>query len=128
MRPIPLARLLLLALSVALCLASCSTTGKAPPSHPPQQVVQTQLVEVPRQQLVRLDPRLLEAPALAPAPAPAVPPGPDCNRPAGCYSEPQLAAMLDAALDWGSRAVDNLRAIGHAIDAAITPTQPEHPR
>ena len=102
-------------LCAALFLAACSTSGKPRDTGI---AIQTQLIDRAHQQLVPIRSTLTEIPTLAPAPAPAVPPGPDCNRALGCYSNSQLEALLSSALDWGGKATDNLRAIRQAGEEA----------
>lgn len=77
------------------------------------------MVEAAKRQLVPISATLTEVPQLAPLPVPAIrynPPA--CTRMQGCYSNEQLDAALTAALDWGGRSADNLRAIRAAGEAA----------
>lgn len=128
MKLTPRAPLGALALCVALSLTACSTTGPAPkPPLPPKVVVKPKIVEAPKRQLVPIERTLTETPKLAPAPAPAIAPGEECGRPKGCYSNRQLEAMLQAALDWGAQAVDNLRSIRKASDEATSPSTKDPP-
>ena len=105
-------------LCAALSLAACSTNGK-PPDTPAETTV---LVEKPVQQLVGIPPWMTNVSPLPFPPLPAVPYGPDCQRPAGCYSNRQLEGLLSSALTWGGDSADKLRAIRQASDQATQPT------
>lgn len=76
-------------------------------------------MEAAKRQLVPISATLTEVPVLAALPVPAVrynPPA--CTRLQGCYSTEQFDAALSAALDWGARSADNLRAIRAAGESA----------
>ena len=90
--------------------------------------MEAKVVEAAREQLVPISSTLTEVPELAALPPPAVSYGADgCDRALGCYSTRQLEAALGAALDWGQRSADNLRAIRRAGEAAIA-TNNEPPK
>lgn len=78
-------------------------------------------MEVPRRQLVRVSGELTAVPALPDAPVPAVPFGPACERKAGCYSNRQLEAMLNAATGWGMKMADSLHTIRGLMSEALNP-------
>lgn len=120
MRLIHLALLGALHLSVAASLAGCSTSGEVRKN--PDVVVQTQVVEVPRRQLVRVSGEMTSVPRLAPAPRPAVTPATDpaCDRPTGCFSGRQLESMLTTALAWGQGMADQLEAIRRLMQDTLT--------
>lgn len=105
---------------MALSLAACKTNGGQQ-----QVVVDPQIVEVPRRQLVQVSGELTAVPALRSAPAPAIPAGPNCTRAAGCYSNRQLEAMLTQALDWGGRMADQLGTIRRLMQQALQPSTTE---
>lgn len=121
MRPMRLALLGAISLFALPFLTSCASNGTTPAL-----VTETQLVEAQVLQLTPIEPRLLVIPALAPAPTPAIPSGPNCKRPAGCYSNRQLEAMLAQALSAYQGAADNLHAIDQAQKAAKA-TNPKPP-
>lgn len=110
------ARLGALALCAALSATACSSSGKTQPDPP---LVESRIVEAAREQLVPISATLTDVPELPPLPPPAVSYGTDgCDRALGCYSSRQLESALGAALDWGQRSADNLRAIRRAGEAA----------
>lgn len=119
MRTMRHALLGVLALCVGVSLTACSTNGSAR-ADPIEPAVKTVLVETPVLQLVPIDRTLTDVQILAPAPTPAWAFGTEgCDRPAGCFSNRQLEAMLSDALAWGSGSADNLRSIRLASDQAV---------
>ncbi len=116
MQPIRLAALGAMLLCAVLSATACSTSGK-----PREVAYEQKVVEAAKQQLVPISSTLTEIPALQPPPTPSVPYGPNCSRPTGCYSNQQLESLLSAALDWGGKLTDNLRAIRRAGELALKP-------
>ena len=113
-----------LALCVAASLTACGSSGKA--REDPPAPVKTVLVETPVLQLVKIDRTLTDVPNLAPAPVPGWAFGTEgCDRPAGCFTNRQLEAMLSEALAWGNASADNLRAIRRASDESTKPAAPQ---
>lgn len=119
MRMTRLVRLGAVLLCVVASLAACSTSGK-PPEVPAETTV---LVDKPVQQLVPIPPHMTDVTPLPPSPLPSIPYGEQaCQRPAGCYGNQQLEALLSSALTWGQDLADKLRAIRRASDEATQPT------
>ena len=119
MRPIRLVLLGALLLFALPFLAGCKSDGDKRPTLPG--ATETVVVEVPRRQLVRVSGELTAVPALQQAPTPAVAYGPSCSRPAGCYSNRQLEAMLNTALAWGEKMADSLHTIRGLMSEALNP-------
>jgi len=119
MRLIRIAALGVLLLSVGASLAGCSTSGEV--RKPPDVVVQSQVVEVPRRQLVQVSGEMTAVPPLKSAPRPAIPANsPGCDRPAGCFNGRQLESMLTTALAWGQGMADQLEAIRRLMHDTLT--------
>lgn len=119
MRLIRIAALGALLLCAAASLGACSTSGEV--RKPPDVLVQTQVVEVPRRQLVQVSGEMTAVPRLKSAPSPAVPAtDPACGRAAGCFSGRQLESMLTTALDWGQGMADQLEAIRRLMQDTLT--------
>ncbi len=108
-------------LLVLAFLTGCATHGSKPATGP---AIETRVVEAAKQQLVPISSTLTQVDDLPPLPMPAVPAGADCARPLGCYSNQQLQAALDAALAWGGKLADNLRAIRRAGEDALKSKDP----
>ena len=83
------------------------------------------VVEVPRQQLVAVSGELTAPVPMPAAPKPAYPSGPDCARPAGCYSNAQLDDMLSTALSVIGTYVDRLGSIRQLMNEALKPPPKE---
>lgn len=84
----------LLALLLLGSLSSCGLSGSKPPVCSAQN---TQVIPITQRQWVAIDPSLLGHPRLQPLPSPAVTDNGACKD--GCYSNEQIKAALDEALN-----------------------------
>lgn len=122
MRPIKTLLLGALALCLPLCLLGCADSGTRPVST----IHSTKVIDAPRAQYVPIPPNLVQRPRLPPLPAPAVVDAGKCHN--GCFTNDQVRAAIDAALDTLGRCYDQLDSIRTLSDKAVrsnTPP-PEH--
>lgn len=80
------------------------------------------MIDAPRAQYVGVPPNLLQHPRLPPLPAPAVVDSGKCAN--GCYSNDQVRAAIDAALNTLGRCYDQLDAIGVLSRQAVQSNTP----
>ena len=118
MRPIKTLLIGVAALCLPLCLLGCVGNG----TRQPPTIHDTHVIDATRAQYVDVPPNLLQHPKLPPLPAPAVVDADKCVN--GCYSNDQVRAAIDAALDTLGRCYDQLDAIGVLSGKAVQSNTP----